>query len=63
MRLIMSQKFSEISFTIYINAAKRLLHAKLCKLKIWNKDAITKEIGVVFSCFIEIRFFMVEKFM
>ena len=57
MPLIMSQKFSEISFTIYVNAAERLLKVKLWKLKIWNKDVITKEIIVVLNSFTHIQIY------
>ena len=63
MPLITSQTFSEISFTIYVNAAERLLQVKLWKLKIWNKDAITKEIIVALNWFIHIKVFIVEAFM
>ena len=47
MPLIMSPKFSDISFTIYVNTVQHFLQVKWPKLKTSNKDAITKEIIVV----------------
>ena len=47
MPVIMSQKLSDISFTIYVNAAQHFSQVKWRKLKTSNKDAITKEITVV----------------
>ena len=62
MPLIISQKFSEIVFTIYMKAAKRSSQVKLWKLKTLNKDAITKEIIILLNWFIHIKVFIVEAF-
>ena len=63
MPLIMSQNFSKIPFSVYVKAAYRLLQVKLWKLKLWNKDAITKEVIVALNWFIQIKVFRVEAFM
>ena len=47
MPLIMSQKLSDISFNIYVNAAQHFSQVKWRKLKTSNKDAITKEISCI----------------